>query len=302
MAGASDTPPSDRCEPIRASGIDLFRPLLAAARNYLRAVENAKSQVDTAGGNPGEWKDHAAVRLSARHLGCELSAFFDPVGAVGVPVRLEDVLNARLTDAVYTLRRAYSRMQWEIFDRSDLDQAERDRRDLEVHRGLAPRRLGKAFESLPELRFAVERVGWVIEEPSPAIGVGTNAKRGQGEGDGGKSGEPLTAEQRKTAWESLRPCDRHAYLAFQYAESCIGKRLEDQEAHAYLRENGIETDNGELGALVDYALPQFDSFAKYLRNARGKLNEQKYTGRAGRPTTKSIVPGDGIEYQKGDAV
>lgn len=101
--------------------------------------------------------------------------------------------------------------------------------------------------------------------------------------------------------DGLQPADRKAYLSFVYAESKVGKRLEDYEAHQWLKGHGIDTDKGDVGELTDYTLPAFDTWSRQLRNARGPLGEQKYTRRAERPTGRSIVSGREIEYQSGEA-
>jgi hypothetical protein len=96
----------------------------------------------------------------------------------------------------------------------------------------------------------------------------------------------------------MEPAVRRAYLAFCYAETKAGKRLEDREAYNLLRDEGIPDDAGELG---DYKLPHaFDTWARYLRDARNVLDERKYTRRGGRPVGKSIVKGDQIEQLRAD--
>jgi hypothetical protein len=67
----------------------------------------------------------------------------------------------------------------------------------------------------------------------------------------------------------------------------------------YSRENGIDTDKGDVGELADYELPASDTWSRQLRNARKPLGEQKYTRRAGRAAGRSIVAGKEIEYQRG---
>ena len=64
---------------------------------------------------------------------------------------------------------------------------------------------------------------------------------------------------------------RKAYLAFQYAETLNGRRLEDREAYDWLRENGIDQGKGDVGELIDYKLPAFDTWSRQLRNARNLL-------------------------------
>jgi hypothetical protein len=110
----------------------------------------------------------------------------------------------------------------------------------------------------------------------------------------------LTGAARDEAFQSLQPATQRAYLAFEYAESKGGRRLEDREAYDWLAENGITADQGNLGLLVDYTLPGFDTWTRQLREARKTLGEQKYKRRGRARTTRSIVTGTQIENQKGD--
>lgn len=293
----SDTSPMGESEPNRTSGTDPFRPLLAAARNYLRAVEQAKSQIDAAGGDPRVWKDRTAVSLAARHLSCEMSPLF-ATHVVDHGLCDGTLLGTRVLDAVHMLRDAYRDIQVEIGNWGRPDLAEKNRRWFEEHPDNGPPWPRRLFESLPKLRFAVERLGQVVEGVWQAGGVEPNGKARGGEGnDRNQPGGRLTGEARKKAWNGLRPCDRQAYLAFQYAEQLAERQLQDHEAHEWLNENGIDTDKGELGELADYGLPSFETFAKYLRTARNALNEQKYSRRAGRTGGGSVVRGDEIEFQ-----
>jgi len=105
---------------------------------------------------------------------------------------------------------------------------------------------------------------------------------------------------REEVKRQLEPAVRKAYLALQYAESFAEKRLEDREAHSWLRDNGIDQGNGDLGELTDYKLPSLETFRRYLSTARSALGENRYTRRGGRKHGGSIVSGNKIEYQKGD--
>jgi hypothetical protein len=80
-------------------------------------------------------------------------------------------------------------------------------------------------------------------------------------------------------------------------ESKKERRLTDQEAYDLLREEGFPENANEL---TDYRLPAFDTWGRYLRQARGLTGEQKYTRRRGRPVGKSIVKSEQIERQKDD--
>jgi hypothetical protein len=105
---------------------------------------------------------------------------------------------------------------------------------------------------------------------------------------------------REAALRQLKPADRKANFSFLYAEGKVSKRLEDHEAHGWLKENGIDTDKGDLGELTNYQLRAFPTWSRQLRNARNALGEQKYTRRAGRTAGRSIVSGREIEQQRTD--
>ena len=113
--------------------------------------------------------------------------------------------------------------------------------------------------------------------------------------------EYLPDAAREAILRDLKPSARKAYLAFQYAETMKERRLEDRTAYTWLCDNGIDERTGDLGELTDYELPlSFDTWGRQLRDARGRLGEQKHTRRAGRAAGSSIVRGDEIEYQRGD--
>ncbi len=106
---------------------------------------------------------------------------------------------------------------------------------------------------------------------------------------------------REAVLRDLKSSARKAYLAFQYAETMNGRRMEDREAYDWLHENGIDQGKGDLGELTDYELPDsLETFRRYLGTARKSLGESKYTKRGGRKHGRSIVRGNEIEYQKGD--
>lgn len=93
---------------------------------------------------------------------------------------------------------------------------------------------------------------------------------------------------------------RQAYFAYQFAGTINEKRLEDREAYDYLKEHGLPDSAGDRGELTDYELPAFDTFTRYLREARRALGEQKYTRRANRPRGRSIAAADEIEPPASD--
>ena len=115
-------------------------------------------------------------------------------------------------------------------------------------------------------------------------------------------GQPEIASgaTRETALRQLAQAVRKAYSALEYAESKKGQSLKDREAYDWLRENGIDQNEGDSGELTEYKLPPFDTWTRYVRTAREALGEQKYTPRAGRKRGRSIVGGREIEHQRGD--
>ena len=87
-----------------------------------------------------------------------------------------------------------------------------------------------------------------------------------------------TGRTEASELSALKPCERKAYLAHQYAELKLGRRLTDREAWEYLDEHGIG-DDGEGLTRYDLLL---DTFGDYMNRARRKLGEPKYTPRGGR--------------------
>ncbi len=122
-------------------------------------------------------------------------------------------------------------------------------------------------------------------------------------GAGSTPGQPADSSgtQRKTIFCQLKPAVRKAYLANQYAETMNGRRLGDRESHNWLKENGIDPENGDLGELTDYEpTDSLNTFRRYLGTARNALDENEYTPRGERTHGGSIARGNAIEYQKGD--
>lgn len=107
----------------------------------------------------------------------------------------------------------------------------------------------------------------------------------------GKNDEPTN---KYDELDKLTPARRQAYLSFLYAEAKAERRLEDHEAHTWLQENDIDS-SGELDGYKPP--PNFDTWRRYVSEARKASGEQKYTPRKVRNCGRSIVHPDEIEYQ-----
>lgn len=106
----------------------------------------------------------------------------------------------------------------------------------------------------------------------------------------------LTTAQHRKRLQNMMLAHRKAYLAFEYVQSKAGKRLEDREAYNLLKEEGIPDNAGDRGELTDYELPDsFETFRRYLSEARKLLDENKNKRRKGRPHGSSIARQDEIE-------
>jgi hypothetical protein len=93
----------------------------------------------------------------------------------------------------------------------------------------------------------------------------------------------------------LKRGPRLAWLSFSYVESKAGKPLLDREAYDLFEEEGVSDRAEDARELEDYELPGFETWARYLREARKVFGQGKYTPRAGRQFGKSIVKADHIE-------
>jgi hypothetical protein len=164
---------------------------------------------------------------------------------------------------------------------------------------------GQAEDRLPA---AGDQGGAGQAQGAGAAGASDQGRAGQAEGNAaGRAGDQGRAEpaeevggtkadgDRDELIQGMKRSVRLAYLAFAYAESRAGKRLEDLEAYALLQEGGIPGDAGDRGELTDYSLPSFVTWGRQLRDAREALGEQKYTRRSGRPLGKGIVKADRVE-------
>lgn len=92
-----------------------------------------------------------------------------------------------------------------------------------------------------------------------------------------------------TISSQLEPAVRNAYLSYAYVETKVGRILQDRDAHTWLHENGIDQDQGDLGDLSGYELPNFDTWSRQLRTARNALGEQKYQKRRDRKRSRGII-------------
>lgn len=111
--------------------------------------------------------------------------------------------------------------------------------------------------------------------PQTAVNADTvTAGQGQGEGTDRRSVADDDGN-RYAALDKLPDAPRTAYLAFSYAEAMNERRLQDRDAWDWLEEHGTDG----AGELAGYALPPYDTWARYLRRARNATGEQKYTPR-----------------------
>ncbi len=145
---------------------------------------------------------------------------------------------------------------------------------------------------------------WASEPSTPMIYLAADPKRKDDSASQDNRGklptEPAASETKKSKAEILKGLEkavRRAYLSQQFAESKKGKELEDNEAYELLKEEGIPDDAGDLGELTDYEPPTFDTWRRYVTEARNALGETRYTKRKGRPRGGSIAKGDEIEFQ-----
>lgn len=143
----------------------------------------------------------------------------------------------------------------------------------------------EALMTIRRMLFDPSRIAATDHEP-PATG-------GNEQGEGAD-------KSRAEILQSLSIVVRKAYLAYELVESTIGRRLEDRAAYDYLHENGLPDNAGDLGELSDYELPAFDTWARYVREARQALGEQKYNRRAGRQRGRSIATTDEVERWERD--
>ena len=150
----------------------------------------------------------------------------------------------------------------------------------------AAKRIAEKQRPLVALRALRDRLFNAISPKAPAPVAGE-----QGEG---------TGKPRDEILKSLSLCVRQAYLAYHFAETKNGKRLKDQEAYDCLHEYGLPDNAGDLGELCDYELPGFDTWARYLGEARAALGEQKYTRRANRSKGRSIANADQVASPERD--
>ena len=91
---------------------------------------------------------------------------------------------------------------------------------------------------------------------------------------------------------------RLAYLSNQRAESFAERSLTDRKAYDWLSENDWQTGKTDAGELADYDLPEFNTWRRYVVEARRILNESRYETRSGRRGGKSIVKASEIEPPK----
>ena len=96
-----------------------------------------------------------------------------------------------------------------------------------------------------------------------------------------KSGDPTTASNRCAVADVsiLTSAHRLAWESFKRAESALGK-CDDKQAYDWI----VEYDDADM----DYKLPRFDTWRRYLTKARGVLGESKYQNRRNLFPTRSM--------------
>jgi hypothetical protein len=154
----------------------------------------------------------------------------------------------------------------------------------------APRQMAAAVQSIKESVTAGIQPPISPAHAGSAVGgqPGVNA----GQGDEPKGGDV----NWEAAFRRLRPADRKAYLAYQYAYRKIGRTPEYREAYDWLKEYGIDQEEDGLGELTDYKLPGcFETFKRYVVRACSALGEQKNSKRRGRKNGKCVVSKHEIE-------
>jgi hypothetical protein len=114
---------------------------------------------------------------------------------------------------------------------------------------------------------------------------------------------PTPSTQSESPRTDLPACDLLGGLpqsrkrAYQLCLSALEaaphlKDATDKDIYDWLSEHRDEGDD---------PLPKFETFSRYLGECRNKLGNQKRKPRAGRPTGRSIVQADEIEYRGGKA-
>jgi hypothetical protein len=137
-----------------------------------------------------------------------------------------------------------------------------------------------AKEMLGEcLRFANELIKEVGSTASTAVAVTEPAALAERD-----TAEPQTRAKTMTEPSELPLSCERAYRQFQRVISLWGE-MTDKQAYDWLKEQDKETEE----------LPDFDTWARYLRKARRHYGTQKNTPRAGR-NGRSIATLDQIEY------
>lgn len=95
-----------------------------------------------------------------------------------------------------------------------------------------------------------------------------------------------------------RPCEEKAYALFQYAEMQAEKELEDREAYDWLNQHDWPKDL--FAGAVDYELPEFSTWTRYLRGGRRLHGNPKRPRRAPSTTTRSVVRQQDLDSPRDD--
>jgi hypothetical protein len=94
----------------------------------------------------------------------------------------------------------------------------------------------------------------------------------------------LTPTQVRERFDALPPSRRKAWMEYYEAEELLGA-CTDKQAYEFINERL------EKGA----TLPSFETWRRYVRDARNALGLQKYSPGKGKPTGKSVISPDDVD-------
>lgn len=140
-----------------------------------------------------------------------------------------------------------------------------------------PYELLTVAECMDVLRNIVHRLE--ADDLADKVEVEGNKATHEDKGNGGRQAPTPSAA-------ALPHGPRMAYFSYLYATQQMERDVTDDDAHAFLKENGID---GSALSGQEYDLPSNETWKRELRMARSALGEQKNSRRVGRTHGKSIV-------------